>query len=77
MCLLSWGRAENFALETLMNQPGKETHMIEVAVGKQHTIDLGGIDRQFFPVELPDLFQTLEQPRVDQYVVSIGRKQVF
>ena len=49
--------------------------MVDMGMGQQQRIELGGIERQGLPVALPEFLLALEKPAVDQKPLVPGSEK--
>ena len=59
-------RAVDRTLEAISHQAWDIAAMVDMGMGQQQRIELGGIERQGLPVALPEFLLALEKPAVDQ-----------
>ena len=51
--------------------------MIEMRVGENHGVHVGGADRQWMPVARTQIFETLEQSAIDEYAFAADFEEMF
>ncbi|EMR04092.1 hypothetical protein ADICEAN_00715 [Cesiribacter andamanensis AMV16] len=69
--------AVNGAAKPLGHQAGQVATMVQVAMGEQHRIDGGRIDRKRRPVDQAQLLEPLKQAAVNKDALAQGFDQVF
>jgi len=68
-------RCENTTPEAVAHQFRQIAGMVEMGVGQDHGVDVGGRHRQRLPVQLAQVFQPLKQAAINQNaLVTIGEK---
>ena len=75
--VLGAGGAEHPAAKALRHQAREVAAMIEVRVCEDHGVDLTHRNRELLPVPLAQLFEALEETRVNEHFHSAGVEQVF
>jgi len=67
--------AEYRTPESLFDQVRKISAMIEMGMGQQYTIDVRRMERPLFPIELPQLLETLKKPGIYKYPETVDLEQ--